>query len=182
MEENEIIIDEIEDTEEIEDIQETEPAAPVLRSPLVVPTVTNQVTNGFVNDVKGYATDLLSARPDSQYMLFGNADKSWVFVMADKYDADTGVLSGDCIVYHIYRSTYIQNQPYETWFLDYDKPQNYTVDDNTESYLYYASFGNMPRLKGVYEDAQIFDSYFFHSLLFAAVVSVVLQQIFRRFG
>lgn len=156
---------------------------PVLRSALSPPIVSNQVTNGFVREVKDYAIDILPY--NYEYMLFGNAHLSWMLVTGKHYS--NGAFSGDVKVYHIYQDEYIQNSPATTWFcdcIDYSAIENfsYTIDDDTEGFLYYASFGDNPRLERGVENAEFQAHILFAPAVCVCVLHVILQQIFRRFG
>lgn len=167
---------------------ETEPVfAPVLRSPSVIPAVTNQVTNGTISDsVISIAEKIIVDYPHYEYMLFSNDNNSFILILAQRFD-DSGqydILTGDVMSYHIYRSTYLPNNPATTYFLDYLHldTTDFVIDDDTEHYLYYASFGNNPRLSEVVQNAEIYSGSLWHVLLPCIVCSIILQQIFRRFG
>lgn len=188
-EENVIIDDSLDsvetDVETVETDVETVDigGVPVLRSALSPPVVSNQVTNGFVSEVKQYAVDLLPA--NYEYMLFGNAHLSWILITGKHFDENA--FSGNVKVYHIYQDEYIPNSAAHTWFcdcIDYSGIDDfsYTIDDDTEGYLYYASFGDNPRLERRIENAEIQAHVWFASLVCVCVLHVLLQQIFRRFG
>lgn len=194
---DEILIDDapeiVEDMPEIveaapaEDMPQIIETLPPLYAPLSPPAVGTDVTNGFARDVLGYAEDILQSKPDSEYLLYGNSHLSWILVTADHFGAVEGgepCFYGDVAVYHIYQDEYIQNQSYLTWFFDVTYPDTFIPDDDFEHYMIYASpsFGDYPRIMGVYEDAQARYHVLFGFLLPVVLLWVVLQQIFRRFG
>ena len=174
---DEILIEEEVQEEEVQEM-------PVLRSPSYTPIITNQVTNGYARDVLGIASDILIQYPNSQYMLFGNSHLSWVLVVADRYDDEELTFDGHLRIFHIYQAEYLPDNHALTWFLecDYLPNNSYQLDDDTEDYLYYASFGDNPRISEVVQNADIQAAALWRVLLPFCIISIVLQQIFRRFG
>lgn len=173
--------------EQVEEQVTNQQVTPILRAPLSPPVVSNQVTNGFARDVLGYAQDILVSNPDYEYLLYGNADRSWILVTAQHYGSVEGgndCFYGDCKVYHIYQDEYINNQPYLTWFLDVDTPDIFVPDYDIEGYLVYASpsYGDFPRVMGVVEDAQARYSVLWGFAVPFLLLWVVFQQVMRRFG
>lgn len=180
---------EIMETAPAEDMPDIIETMPPLYAPLSPPVVDTQVTNGFACDVIGYAEDILKGKPDSEYLLYGNSHLSWVLVTADHFsdkggEFDSPCFWGNCKLYHIYQDEYIENQTYLTWFFDVQSMINFIPDDDIEHYMVYASpsFGDYPRIMGVYEDAQTRYHVLFGFLLPVVLLWVVLQQVFRRFG
>lgn len=178
---------EIVETSPAEDMPQNIETMPPLYAPLSPPAVDTQVTNGFARDVLGYAEDILKGKLDSEYLLYGNSHLSWILVTADHFGSvEDGVpcFYGDVAVYHIYQDEYIPNQSYLTWFFDATYPDTFVPDDDIENYMVYASpsFGDYPRIMGVYEDAQTRYHVLFGFLLPLVLLWVVLQQVFRRFG
>lgn len=160
---------------------------PPLYAPLSPPAVGIEVTNGFAHDVLGYAEDILKGKPSSEYLLYGNSHLSWILVTADHFGSvEDGepCFYGDVVVYHIYQDEYIPNQPYTTWFFDTSYPETFVPDSDIENYMVYASpaYGDYPRITGVIEDAQTRYHVLFGVLLPVVLLSIILQQIYRRFG
>ena len=178
---------EVVETAPAEEMPEIFETMPPLYAPLSPPAVGTEVTNGFARDVLGYAEDILKSKPDSEYLLYGNSHLSWILVTADHFGSVEGgepCFYGDVAVYHIYQDEYIQNQSYLTWFFVATYPDTFFPDDDVENYMIYASpsFGDYPRIMGVYEDAQARYYVLFGFLLPVVLLWVVLQQVFRRFG
>lgn len=160
---------------------------PPFYASLSPPAVGTEVTNGFARDVLGYAQDILQCKPSCEYLLYGNSHLSWILVTADHFGSvEDGepCFYGDVVVYHIYQDEYIPNQSYLTWFFDTSYPDTFVPDSDIENYMVYASpaFGDYPRITGVIEDAQTRYHVLFGFLLPVVLLSIILQQIFRRFG
>lgn len=149
-------------------------------------SVSTEVTNGYVLDVVTIAEDVVIQNPFDEYYLFGDNNNSWYLITGKHWDDEYTTLSGDLVVYHFYRDTYLPPEhPAHnslTWFMEIDYDVDLFVVDNDDDFLVYSSAPNYPKLQGGVYDAQTYSFVFFGSLLFVSVFSVVLQQIIRRFG
>ena len=157
-------------------------AAPASRAA----SVGTEVTNGFVLDVLTIAADTVKESPFSEYYLYGDDNNSWYLITGKHWNDDYDSLTGDVVVHHFYRDTYLPPEhPAHnslTWFHEIIDDLEIAVIENDSDFLVYSSAPNYPKLGGVVYDQTARNYSLLSVLLPCAVFLVVFQQIARRFG